>query len=600
MNSVKKVSFLILFILLGGFLLAQPDVSFDIMELPFSRYGSYMAFSAKYDSTSAEYELFLRDVSGKYAWSPDEIFRLDAVVKDKVSPIKSIAAKPWVLEAKGKKSLFKVTYGDAKTVRVKTTAGVALRLTKVKVDPRGWEWYMPIKDNQYRLHGGFDKYVMTNTTGKIDIEIGERVRDRERQPVMLQAIVRPEKNESVELTIERHFVGWKQGDYTKSFDQLVSENKNHFKSFYDKNPSLPSEYEASAALAAYVNWSCVIEPRGIVKREGMLMSKALMRHIWTWDHCFNALSLSYDNPKLAWDQLMVVFDAQQETGALVDYLNDHHTQIAFVKPPIHGLILQRMMERNDYFDSKLGEIYEPLSKWTDYWFEYLDDDNDGIPQYNHGCNSGWDNNTVFDIGFPLEGPDLSAFLVLQMDALSEIASKLGKSDEAKEWKARADKQLSLVVNELWDGKAFIFARSGDGAVYEGNMSSMGYLPMILGERLPQNIRKKMLASIKASGFITDHGIATEHPDSQFYEVDGYWRGPIWAPSTYLITEGIKLCGDPELATTVAERFVKMCDRSGFRENFVATTGEGLRDIGYTWTSSVFLVLGHDYLNMAVK
>ena len=41
--------------------------------------------------------------------------------------------------------------------------------------------------------------------------------------------------------------------------------------------------------------------------------------------------------------------------------------------------------------------------------------------------------------------------------------------------------------------------------------------------------------------------------------------------------------------------VDMTAASGFAENFDALTGKGLRDLAYTWTASVALVLARDYL-----
>jgi putative isomerase len=40
----------------------------------------------------------------------------------------------------------------------------------------------------------------------------------------------------------------------------------------------------------------------------------------------------------------------------------------------------------------------------------------------------------------------------------------------------------------------------------------------------------------------------------------------------------------------------MVSLSGMAENFDALSGDGLRDRAYSWTASVFLVLGHEYLN----
>ena len=95
--------------------------------------------------------------------------------------------------------------------------------------------------------------------------------------------------------------------------------------------------------------------------------------------------------------------------------------------------------------------------------------------------------------------------------------------------------------------------------------------------------------------MTKWGLATECPVSSYYRSDGYWRGPIWAPSTMLLADGLERCGEREFARKIAEKFAEMIKHGGCAENFDALTGTGLRDRAYTWTASVFLVLCHDYL-----
>ena len=105
----------------------------------------------------------------------------------------------------------------------------------------------------------------------------------------------------------------------------------------------------------------------------------------------------------------------------------------------------------------------------------------------------------------------------------------------------------------------------------------------------------MIGTLKDK-FLTPYGLATEAVGSPYYEPDGYWRGPIWAPSTLLLTEGLERCGEYDLASEIAKRYCDMAAASGFAENFDALTGEGLRDKAYTWTSSVFLTLMDEYVN----
>lgn len=53
---------------------------------------------------------------------------------------------------------------------------------------------------------------------------------------------------------------------------------------------------------------------------------------------------------------------------------------------------------------------------------------------------------------------------------------------------------------------------------------------------------------------------------------------------------MRAAGYEEMANTISERFIKMCDKSGLAENYDAKTGAGLRDLSYTWSASVYLIL----------
>jgi glycogen debranching enzyme len=225
-----------------------------------------------------------------------------------------------------------------------------------------------------------------------------------------------------------------------------------------------------------------------------------------------------------------------------------------------------------------------------------DDDRDGIPQYHHGNDSGWDNCTAFEVGPPVEGADLSAYLVVQMDVLSEIAQLTGRESDARAWNERSDRLLERLLAHSWQGDRFVAPRSGDHAVFASD-TLFHFLPLVLGERLPASVRSRLVAGIKEPGrFLTDHGLATESVRSPLYEADGYWRGPIWAPSTLILIDGLAACGERSLAEDLARRFCDMAAGSGMAENYDAISGAGLRDRAYTWTSSVFLILAHEYLS----
>jgi putative isomerase len=257
------------------------------------------------------------------------------------------------------------------------------------------------------------------------------------------------------------------------------------------------------------------------------------------------------------------------------------------------------MQHGGYTDpAHLAQVYEPLSRWTNWFFRYRDMNQDGLPEYNHGNDSGWDNSTVMMPGVPVETADLDSFLILQMDTLAEIAHKLSKDADARKWQLRSDELLKKMLTRLWKEDHFVGIRAYDGVEVD-SQSLFLYLPIVLGKRLPADVQHKLVAGLtKQAQFLTTHGFASEALTSKYYEPDGYWRGPIWAPTTMLFVEGLDSIGEYSLARTVREDFCKMAQQSGMYENFNAITGEGLRDPAYTWTSSVYLIFAHELLSNA--
>ena len=86
---------------------------------------------------------------------------------------------------------------------------------------------------------------------------------------------------------------------------------------------------------------------------------------------------------------------------------------------------------------------------TLWWINYRDFDNDGLFEYTHGNDSGWDNSTVFSAVPPVCSPDLQTFLIIQTDALSELAKRLNMPEKSNMWKDKADKMSKKFFNNCF-------------------------------------------------------------------------------------------------------------------------------------------------------
>ena len=395
----------------------------------------------------------------------------------------------------------------------------------------------------------------------------------------------------LEFALREHAGEWDGAVPDAPFDAARAAQAAAFDAFLARLPGAPAEFAETRAAAAHVLWSFSVAKAGFLKRDALLMSKNWMDRVWSWDHCFNAIALASGHPDLAWDAFLSVFDLQAEDGSLPDFVSEGAVLRGFVKPPIHGWALRRMAAAHDFGDARLAEAYGPLARWTRWWLTRRDRDGDGLCEYDHGNDSGWDNGTAFLREPPVETPDLAAFLAIQCDVLADLARRLGRpAAEAAEWTRIADAQIAAMDRELFDAAGRPLARAAYTHETFSPDTLMLRLPVLLGDRLPARLRAPLLADLESDKFMTEWGWATESPASPLYKSDGYWRGPIWAPSTLLLCDGLRACGRPDLARRAAERFCRMCAKSGFAENFDALSGEGLRDRAYTWTASAFLAL----------
>jgi putative isomerase len=567
---------------------------FSLDLIPFSTAGSFLTITARNPHNSAR--LLYRTASARLAsgsaipFDSSEFFEI-ALLQDGVEVPYTWTAMPVYLTLSTESGAgIRFTFSDLDTLLFHAQ-GVALRLMPCKVFPVEFSpnpQQITLMDWAAR---GFH-YFRTDNTGQIRSSITPTVTGLEN--VYLEhprTIDFSGPTGAIRFAEHEHL--W--NDPLPDFEIVLASNEKEYSHWLQRLPAVPETYQASAEQAWFILWNCLVPPGGALTRPAIYMSKAWMNAVWAWDNCFNALAVVKADPALAWDQLRLFFDHQEPLGMLPDAINDLEPVYGFNKPPVYGWAILKLIQAQGEKKALpyLNEIYKPLSSLTEWWYTYRDFDGDGIPQYHHGNDSGWDNATVFDQGCPTEGVDLAAFLVLQCEALSHIAALLDHRKAARRWYERAQTQLDCLLN-LQVKKGHFFSPRDGASTAPGTHSLLNTIPILLGERLPVKVRSNLIKDLSPEGpFLTPYGLASEAPSSPLYIPDGYWRGPIWAPATYLIYDGLVSVGKTDLADTIAERFCNMCLRSpGFWENYDALTGQGLRCPGYSWTASVFLLLAH--------
>lgn len=567
---------------------ARTGPAFPVDEIPFSTYGSWFCFSRVVAQHTRAEDLHL--ISHQTGLHP--VLRLvpvDAATQARLGA--TVLATPGMLSWDHPNGRIDLAYQSPDTVRIRGT-GAALRIASAvaQLTPfSGSYFYRDPVDGSYVLtsYETGRRYRITLLRGRVTAVLGAQALGSADRQLVLACEAGDE--EDWEAAIEELDNARAPFTAAPGFDAVAAAAQRSFAAFVDEVAPWRSPDTPAAELAAYVLWSATVRPAGFLARPAVLMSKHWMDKVWSWDHCFNALALAGGRPLLARDQFSLPFDHQDETGALPDSVTHSEVLYNFVKPPIHGWAMHNLRRRlpEPPSHAELAEIHDQLARWTSFWLEHRRAPGSRLPHYQHGNDSGWDNATTFDPARVVVTADLAAFLVLQLHELADLATELGRHDQATAWRGTAAETQTAMIEELWSGEGFL-ARAADAADTWTSRSLLHLMPIVLGSHLPEEVSTVLARRI--AEHLTPYGLATEAPDSAHYQDDGYWRGPIWGPSTVLIEDGLRRAGQVELADEISARFRALCETSGFAENFDALTGAGLRDRAYTWTAAAYLLL----------
>lgn len=573
----------------------------DIAHIPFSCYGGMLSVSKTPDKN----ELIIHDVRQRFNQGP--VFGLYIVPEDfacdSVTVEKTVDGLPFDVQATP--SRVEIT-AEGGTAQIRFMGDHRLHIhsegLSLLLIARTGYGYGIMKDARHyeMIYVTERRYGLVECPRGIMTAAGPYIEDRTLRGVhpfdARQNVMATPVDGVIDLEVEVGQTEVRQ-DPVRSVEENTAIIEKDWMDFLAQMPPVPEQHQHFAQVTWYNLWSSYVRAQDVYKTDVMLMSKKHMSSVWTWDHCFNALSVAYADCQKALDQFFVPFWKQNESGVLLDMFNPGMEIVwGVTKPPVHGWCFSKIMDRYNLDEETLRTAYGFLEKWTAWWMNYRDEDGDGIPAYPQGCDSGWDNATIFTTyGRFIESADLSAFLVLQMRCLARIADKLGDAENRDAWTKQSQDLLDRMIRHFWNGKAMVPTTSGSHTPIENTGCLLNYMPLVLGDLLPKEIADVLVENMMKHN-LTQYGLATEAPDSDMYEYNGYWRGPIWAPSTYLIVDGLNRMGKTEEAKIIAKRFTDMCAfaAKGNYENFDPLTGKGLCAPGYTWTASVYLCLLWEY------
>lgn len=163
-----------------------------------------------------------------------------------------------------------------------------------------------------------------------------------------------------------------------------------------------------------------------------------------------------------------------------------------------------------------------------------------IPHFSWNRQAGW--------------IDTSSQVALDCLSLSEIATALGKEDEAVRWKAKhAD--LAKAINALcWDDTlGFYCDRSGEGTIPRCHAGAF----WVLLSRVATSERAAKMVTAFADPARFGRPVplpCLPKNDPDYRPENGYWCGGVWPPTNYVAIRGLLAYGYRNLAESIARKW----------------------------------------------
>jgi putative isomerase len=341
---------------------------------------------------------------------------------------------------------------------------------------------------------------------------------------------------------------------------------------------------------------------------GIMPSLGTYRGVWNWDSAFHAIALSQWDSKLAEEQIEILFEKQQPSGALPDVIWEDGKMVTSVtKPPVMAwavAVVDHRLQDTGFVQS----IYPKLVKLGIFWMNERGGKTDGLFYYagsDVGFDSGWDDSIRWDRGYRtsssdgqrLWAVDLNCYMVMHYHAMAYLAGRLGLLQDQKHWQEQANALARRINDKLWDKRLGFYVDRDRLTEKNGPaLSPAGFMPLFVG--IASRKQAAQAAKLAADPEKFFPGMPTAAYDTPGYSSGAYWRGPAWLNTSYFALKGLNDYGYQTLAGTMRSKLLGWVesDSSTIWEYYDSKNGTGGGAKGFGWSSAFAIALILDWDN----
>lgn len=306
-------------------------------------------------------------------------------------------------------------------------------------------------------------------------------------------------------------------------------------------------------------------PAGILQHPYLVPSGPYFQ-LFDWDMYFMGVALSYENvgKPLATsvaDFLEFVDENADERG----YTPREIAPDAFwalpemCKPFLAQAAVRAALTTGDF--QWIRPYYKKLADTLRFW-EDTRRSPDGLFRWFNGVESGVDNNPAVSDhpATTTEGVDLQCYIDREYQAMAVIAAKLGKTADAAKYRQKAASLAILVQKKMWSPADDMFFNIDSRTNQFVRIKEWtDFVPLWVRIATPAQARQMIREHLlNPKEFWSPYGVRTLASNEPLYNPkSGYWRGPIWVISNYLLMHGLMNYGYHAPARALADETTRL-------------------------------------------
>ena len=200
--------------------------------------------------------------------------------------------------------------------------------------------------------------------------------------------------------------------------------------------------------------------------------------------------------------------------------------------------------------------------------------------------------------------DLAAYLVRELQAMAVIAGQLGEKADAQSFRDHAAKVNQLINEVFWDEKqGLYFDRNEKTKQPVPVKSATNFMPLFCGAPSDDQVKRMVKEHLtNENEFWLAYPMASYAKTEPDYYQGSHvlpngshecnWRGSTWAPTNYMIFQGLMRYGQIDVARELAVRLFEMAvvKNPMLREYYNAETGEGLGQTNFWGFTALYYVM----------